>query len=72
MRYEVLVKPGAKKDEMTISDTKIVIRTTKRAHDGEANVAVVNMLAKHFHIAKGKIKIVRGVTSRNKIVEIES
>jgi len=70
MRYEVKVTPGVKKEEITITDDKITIRTTKRAHDGEANEAIIKILSKHFHVAKNSIKILRGQTSRIKLVEI--
>ena len=70
MRYEIKVTPGAKKEEITITDDKITIRTTKRPHDGEANEAIIKILSKHFHVAKSSIKILRGQTSRIKLVEI--
>ena len=70
MRYEVKVTPGAKKEEITVEGGKITIRTTKRPHDGEANEAIVKILAKHFHTGKSNIKILRGQTSRIKLVEI--
>ena len=68
MRYEVTVKPGSKQSEVKIDSENIVIRTTKRAHDGEANAAVVELLAKHFRMSKGSIKILRGEKSRKKVV----
>ena len=38
--------------------------------DGAANVAVIKMLAEHFGVPKSQITIIRGETSRDKIVEI--
>jgi len=38
--------------------------------DGKANAAVVEVLAKHFKVAKSSVKIVGGERSRNKVVEI--
>ncbi|MBR3365837.1 DUF167 domain-containing protein [Candidatus Saccharibacteria bacterium] len=70
MKYEVKVTPGAKKEEITVEGDKITIRTPKRAHDGEANEAIVKILAKHFHTGKSNIKIIRGQTSKIKIIEI--
>ena len=70
MKYEVKVTPGAKKEEITVEGDKITIRTPTRAHDGEANEAIVKILAKHFHTGKSNIKILRGQTSRIKLVEI--
>ncbi len=70
MRYTVSVKPGSKAEKLEISGDKILIRTPKRAHDGEANDAVIKILAKHFHVAKGNISILKGKTSREKLVEV--
>lgn len=38
--------------------------------DGAANVAVIRAIAEFFGVPKSMVKIVRGETSRNKIVEI--
>lgn len=70
MQYEVTIKPGSKQSEVRIDGNNIVIRTTKRAHDGEANAAVIELLAKHFKVSKGSIRIVRGEKSHKKVVEI--
>lgn len=40
------------------------------AEDGKANAAVIALLAKTLGLAKSAITIVRGDTSRNKVVEI--
>ena len=39
--------------------------------NGKANIAVIELLSKTFKIKKSAIKIVKGETSQNKIVEIE-
>ncbi|MBQ6354878.1 DUF167 domain-containing protein [Candidatus Saccharibacteria bacterium] len=72
MKYAVLVKPGSKVEGVFNgpSDGELIVRTHARAHDGEANAAVIKILAKHFGVAKSCIEIVSGTTSRHKIVEI--
>lgn len=40
--------------------------------DGRANEAVIELLAKHFDVPKRSLRIVRGQTSRQKVVEIAS
>lgn len=70
MIYEVKVTPGAKKDEVIVENSRITIRTTKHPTGGEANEAVIKLLSKHFHTAKGNIIIKKGLTSRNKIIDI--
>ena len=72
MRYTVSVKPGGSKNEVVEnSPNELIIKTTARAHDGEANKAVVEILAKYFHVGKTKIKIVSGEKSKKKIIEVE-
>jgi len=38
---------------------------------GKANEALIRLLAKHLGLAPSHLKIVRGHTSRNKLIEIE-
>ena len=70
MIYEVKVIPGAKKEEVTVEGNHITVRTPKHPTGGEANEAVTKLLSKHFHTAKGNIIIKKGLTSRNKLIEI--
>ena len=73
----IKVTPNARKDEVII-ETDIFgtitykIKTTKPPEDNKANNAVIELLAKHFKIAKSKIKIIKGETFRMKVVEIEN
>lgn len=43
---------------------------TRPAHDGEANEQLVELLAKYLEIKKYQVKIIKGLKSRDKIVEI--
>ncbi|PIP50724.1 hypothetical protein COX11_02610, partial [Candidatus Berkelbacteria bacterium CG23_combo_of_CG06-09_8_20_14_all_41_73] len=38
--------------------------------EGAANKALIALLSKHFDVAKSQVKIISGLTSRNKVVEI--
>ena len=46
------------------------VRTTATPADGEANDAVLDLLAKALHCPRSALTILRGQTSRNKIVQI--
>ena len=71
MIYSVSVKPNSKENSVIVQgDGQILIRTTARAHDNEANESVVKLLSKHFKIPKTSIKILRGAKTRTKIIEI--
>lgn len=70
MKYNVLVKAGSSKEEVVADSSDLIVYVRARAHDGEANAAIVKALAKHFGVSKGCVEIVRGAKSRHKIVEI--
>ncbi len=72
MIITVKVKPGAKvglKLER-LEDGSYVAFIRARAHDGEANAALVELLSDYFHVAKSLITIRSGAGSRVKAVEI--
>lgn len=71
MIIEVKVKPGAKGalGVEKMGET-YVVRLKEKAHDGEANEALVRVLAKYFGVAKSRVRIVSGTKSHLKRVEI--
>lgn len=72
MRISVRVKPGVKgatrleKQE----DGSYVAFLHARAHDGEANKALLELVSNEFKIPKTSIEIISGAKSRDKIIEI--
>jgi uncharacterized protein len=46
------------------------VKVTVVAEDGKANDAVIALLSKQFGIAKSRLSIVRGVTSRQKVLAL--
>lgn len=71
-RYSIHAKPGSSKGPLVEveSDGTLTVFLSARAVDGAANDALVVALAKHFGVAKSNVTIVRGHTSRHKIVDI--
>lgn len=71
MRISIRVKPGTKgmtrleKQE----DGSYVAFLHERAHDGEANKALLELISDEFHVAKTQISIVSGAKSRQKVIE---
>ena len=70
MQYRIFVKPGANKDEVIKTDTVLIVKTHKKAHDGEANTAVMELLSEYFSVPKTRISIKSGATSRYKTIEV--
>lgn len=54
------------------SDRSVVVSVTAVAHDGAANTAVIETLAKWAGVAKTTVTLVRGHSARVKTVEFES
>ena len=49
----------------------IQVRVTAPPVDGEANAALEKLVAKKLGIAKSKVEVVKGETSREKLLEID-
>ncbi len=72
MIYEVTVKPNSKKGPLVVTDgDRLTVFLREKPVDGEANVALIKILSKHFDVAKTRIAIKRGNTSRKKLIEVE-
>jgi uncharacterized protein YggU (UPF0235/DUF167 family) len=72
-RYGITVKPGSKKGPLVevTDDGSLILFVRERAVDGAANDGVIKLLADHFGVAKSRITIVRGHTSRSKLVQVD-
>ncbi len=69
----VYIQTNASCDEvMGLYGDSIKIRLTAKPIAGEANKHLIKYLAKCFQIKKNQIKILRGKTSRSKILEINN
>ncbi len=64
----VRVKPGSSKGPLveTAPTGELTIYVRERAVDGKANEAVVRVLAEHLGIARRRIELATGATSRMK------
>ncbi len=71
LTISVSVKPQAKKESVKqLSPSEFQVSVHAPAHEGKANQAVMELLSDYFSVPKSRIKIVRGETSRKKIVSI--
>ncbi len=72
MLLRVKVKPSSKREEVRrISETEYEVRVGAPPEGGKANEKLREILADFFGVPKGRVKILRGHTSRIKLVEIE-
>lgn len=70
-RLTIKVIPRSSKNEMILlADGTYKVKLMAAPVDGAANEALIKFLSAEFGVAKSQIQIVKGETSRNKIVEI--
>lgn len=71
-RIEVRVSPGASADAVALpaSGGSLAVRTTASPEDGKANDAVLRLLAKALDRPVSTLELVRGATSRNKLIRL--
>ncbi|MEI8282082.1 MAG: DUF167 domain-containing protein [Armatimonadota bacterium] len=67
----VHVQPKSSQAKIVIEGQKVRVWVNAPPVDGEANDAVVKLFSKALKVAKSKIVIIRGETSREKTLRIE-
>lgn len=71
MIYEIRVKPNSKKGPLVVADgNQLTVYLREKPIEGEANTALVRLLARHFDVPRASITIKSGQHSRIKLVEI--
>jgi uncharacterized protein len=69
VRLALRVTPRAGRNEIgEVRDGRLQVRVTVAPEDGQANEAVLKLLAKRWHLAAGRLEIVSGHSSRDKLV----
>ena len=68
MKYEVEVK--FHKNFIKVEGNKIFVGLTSKPEKGKANLELIKKLAKHFKVPSSHVRIVSGLKSKRKIVEI--
>jgi len=73
MKINVLIKPNSKKGPQIIAenDGSLTVFIRELAIEGKANQATIKLVAKYYNVSKTSVKILRGQTSRHKLIEIE-
>jgi len=73
MKISVKVLPKSSQNKIVgdIESGSIKVKLTAPPVDGAANKALIAFLSKELKIAKSKIHILKGESSKNKIISIE-
>ncbi|RMC33348.1 DUF167 domain-containing protein [Paracoccus alkanivorans] len=65
------VTSRARRNAISIDGDEIRVHVTAPPEDGKANAAVVKLLAKSLGVAKSRLTLLRGVTSRDKVFRLD-
>jgi uncharacterized protein len=71
-RIQVRVQPRAGENEIAGErEGALVVRVTAPPVEGKANNAARKLLAKRLGVPPSRVSVVRGASSRNKLIEVE-
>ncbi|MBI2993551.1 MAG: DUF167 domain-containing protein [Gammaproteobacteria bacterium] len=73
LRLEIRVQPRASRNEAAgIHGGRLRLRLTSPAVENRANSHLAAWIAEEFHVAPGRVLLIRGAHSRNKTVRIDA
>ena len=70
MILEIKVVPRSSRVELVEKEGVLKAYVNEAPDKGKANKAVIALIAKEYKVPKSNVKIVSGLTSRNKRVEV--
>jgi len=70
MRISVRVVPNARKERVEAFASGLKVYVTAPAIEGKANKRLIEVLSKHLKVRKSSLSIVKGTSSRDKIIEV--
>lgn len=73
MKKQIKVKPNSKHQSIQEeADGSLTVHLKSPPVDGKANEELIKLLAKNFNVSKSQITIKLGLSSRTKLVEIDT
>ncbi|MDP3341123.1 DUF167 domain-containing protein [Frigidibacter sp.] len=69
--FAVRVTPRASRNALLAEGGEIRVYVTVVPEDGKANAAVQKLLAKALGVAKSRLVLIRGATSRDKLFRLD-
>jgi hypothetical protein len=64
------VTPGARTESISVEGDRLLVKVRAKPTDGAANLAVVKLVARALGVPTSRCRIVRGATSREKVLAI--
>jgi uncharacterized protein YggU (UPF0235/DUF167 family) len=69
-RLALRVTPGARTEGIALGEGRLELKVRAKPHEGAANEAVQVLLGQALGIATSRLRMLRGATSRDKLVQI--
>ncbi len=70
MILDIRVVPKSSRNLVKEENGRIKVYLTKPAEDGLANQQLVELLAEYFKVPQHSVRVVSGLGSKNKVIEI--
>ena len=70
MKIQVKVFPKSSREQIVNKDGIIKAYIKAAPEKGKANKALIGLIAKEYDVSKKDVKIMTGLTGRNKVVEV--
>jgi uncharacterized protein YggU (UPF0235/DUF167 family) len=69
-RLALRATPGARVEGIAVENGRLTVKTRAKPQDGAANEAVLALLAKALGVAPSRLQLLRGATSREKLIQL--
>lgn len=69
-RLALRVTPGARSEALEIAGGRLVAKVRAKPKDGEANAAVLRLIAAALGVSPSRVTLLRGASSREKLVQL--
>ena len=69
-RLALRVTPGARTEGIEIAAGRLLVKVRAKPQDGAANEAVLSLLAQALGVAASRLRMLRGATGREKLVQL--
>lgn len=70
MKIRVKIKPNSRTEELSQEGDSFIAKVKEPPREGKANQAVIKLLAQHFSVPQSQVRIISGLRSRNKVIEV--
>lgn len=69
-RLALRVTPGARVESVELGAGVLLVKVRTKPEDGKANAAVLQVVAAALGIATSRLRLLRGATGRDKLVQL--